>query len=206
MLNMPTLALIFTLFFSGFKSPPMRSIPTPRPVPTPSVKISRSMPSATPVQAESPTPVPTVKPTTTPQPTTNSTSTPQPTTAAVATSTPNPTISPTRKPASSSSIMDKINAYRASHGLSAVQEDPNTCAYAQLRANELVNHFDHNGTDYPYSNYSLVTENIAMTTNPSEVVDLWINSPGHAENMRKDTPYVCVRNNGPYYAYEGWRP
>ena len=113
---------------------------------------------------------------------------------------PTPTVKPTI------TILQQINAYRASHGLSPVSEDPQTCAYAQLRANELVSRFDHNGSPYPYNNYSLVTENIAMTTNPSEVVSLWINSPGHAENMRKDTPYVCVRNSGPYYAYEGWRP
>lgn len=101
--------------------------------------------------------------------------------------------------------MDKINAYRATRGLSPVQEHPDVCAYAELRAKELVKSFSHNGTSHPYK-YSLVTENIAMTTNPSEVFDLWKNSPGHAENMRKDTPYVCVRSSGDYYAYEGWRP
>ncbi len=35
---------------------------------------------------------------------------------------------------------------------------------------------------------------------------MWINSPGHAANMEKDTPYVCVVVNGKYFAYEGWKP
>lgn len=147
--------------------------------------------------AVTPTPVPTKVPELSPTPIV----TVQPT----ATPTPVPPPTPTQTPQKTSSIMEKINSYRASFGLSPVTEDPQTCAYAQLRANELVNKFNHAGTDYPYA-YSEVTENIAMTTNPQEVVDLWINSPTHAENMRKNTPYVCVRNNGPYYAYEGWRP
>lgn len=121
--------------------------------------------------------------------------------------TPKPIPSATASPQINShkTIMDKVNDYRATQGLSPVVEDPNTCNYAQLRANELTTNFSHDGTQPPYS-YSVVTENIAMTSNPDEVVDMWINSPGHAENMRRDTPYVCVRNIGAYFAYEGWKP
>jgi uncharacterized protein YkwD len=194
MLSMPTLALIFSLFFSGFKSAPVRTVSTPRPRPT-AVALSKYQPTA----------IPTATPTMTPTPTASTTPTPQPT--PVRTTVPfvvTPTPTPTAKP--SLTHIQQINVYRASYGLSPVSEDPQTCAYATLRAAELVRNFSHNGTPYPYDAYSLVTENIAMTTNPAEVVSLWINSPGHAENMRKDTPYVCVRNNGPYYAYEGWKP
>jgi uncharacterized protein YkwD len=110
-------------------------------------------------------------------------------------------------------IMDAVNDYRKSQGLPSVKTDPYTCTFAKIRAQEITKSFTHDGferritTDtLPYPSYHLVTENIAMTSDYKQVVKLWINSPGHAENMRRDTPYVCVESSGNYYAYEGWRP
>lgn len=110
-------------------------------------------------------------------------------------------------------IMKAINEYRKSNGLSDVKISGETCAFAKTRANEIANNFDHDGftsrvnsKTLPYSSYSEITENIAKTSNYKEVVDLWISSPGHAENMRKNTPFVCVEKEGNFYAYEGWRP
>lgn len=110
-------------------------------------------------------------------------------------------------------IMNAINAYRSSKGLSAVQTDSYTCNFAKTRASEISKSFDHSGfqnrvnnSTIPYPSYHLITENIAMMSNYKDVVNMWIQSPGHAANMRKDTPYVCVEQYGNYYAYEGWRP
>jgi uncharacterized protein YkwD len=110
-------------------------------------------------------------------------------------------------------LMDQLNAFRASHGLSAVQSDSNTCNFAAIRAQEISGSFDHtafqnrvNSHTLPYPSYHEVTENIAETGNPSEAVQLWINSPLHNANMQKNTPYVCIKSFGNYYAYEGWRP
>jgi uncharacterized protein YkwD len=58
----------------------------------------------------------------------------------------------------------------------------------------------------PYAKWSAITENIAMTSNYGDVVTMWKNSSGHAANMRADTPFVCVMQNGNYYAYEGMKP
>jgi uncharacterized protein YkwD len=109
--------------------------------------------------------------------------------------------------------MNAINDYRKSQGLSAVKTDPYTCSFAKIRAQEITQGFNHDGFSnritshtLPYPTYHQVTENIAMTSDYKRVVTLWINSPGHAENMRRDTPYVCVESSGNYYAYEGWRP
>jgi len=109
--------------------------------------------------------------------------------------------------------MQKINEYRSSQGLSAVSTDSNTCGFAKTRAQEISSSFNHDGFTnrinshtLPYSSYHQVTENIAMTSNYQEVVTMWVNSPGHAENMRQDTPFVCVERNGDFYDYEGWRP
>jgi len=45
-----------------------------------------------------------------------------------------------------------------------------------------------------------------MNSDYRKVVPNWIASSGHAENMQKDTPYICIKSNGNYYAYEGWKP
>lgn len=110
-------------------------------------------------------------------------------------------------------IINQINQYRASFGLSPVQPGPQTCNFAAIRAQEIATDFSHDkftqrvddGT-LPYTSWSKVTENLAETPNYQRVVLLWKNSPEHAENMRADTPYVCVVQYGNYYAYEGLKP
>lgn len=113
----------------------------------------------------------------------------------------------------SQQLLDQVNAFRASKGLSKVQTDGYTCAFATLRANEITSNFNHDGFNnranshtLPYPSYSSVTENIALNSDPTQVVPAWIASPGHNENMQKDTPNVCIANSGNYYAYEGWKP
>jgi uncharacterized protein YkwD len=133
-----------------------------------------------------------------------------------------PTPAPTRAslPTNSASldekqqfIMNAINDYRHQNGLSDVHAEHYTCDFAQTRAQEIVANFNHDGftkrmesRTLPYPGYTQITENIAMTGDYHQVVQMWINSPGHAENMRKDTPNVCVASSGDYYAYEGWKP
>jgi len=110
-------------------------------------------------------------------------------------------------------IIQKINDYRSSQGLGSVGTDSNSCSFAKTRAGEITQSFNHDGfrnrisaKTLPYGSYHEVTENIAMTSDYTQVVTMWINSPGHAENMRKDTPFVCVEKSGNYYAYEGYKP
>jgi uncharacterized protein YkwD len=134
------------------------------------------------------------------------------------TSTPTPRIKSVQKitaPATdvTSSIMKALNDYRSSQGLGAVQTSNETCAFAKLRAQEITTNFNHDGfakrrdnKTMPYAKWSAITENIAMTSNYGDVVTMWKNSSGHAANMRADTPFVCVMQNGNYYAYEGMKP
>ena len=110
-------------------------------------------------------------------------------------------------------IMLEINNYRSSHGLSKVTTDSHTCNFARVRVEEVSVSFNHDGfksridgNSLPYPTYSKVTENIAMNSDHTKVVESWINSSGHAENMRQDTPYVCVEQKGNYFVYVGWRP
>lgn len=110
-------------------------------------------------------------------------------------------------------MMNAINSYRKSRGLYEVKTDSNTCNFARTRAQEISTNFSHEGfynrinnKTLPYPSYSMVTENLALNDNYKNVVNAWINSPGHAANMEKDTPFVCVQSYGNYYAYEGWKP
>jgi hypothetical protein len=110
-------------------------------------------------------------------------------------------------------ILNGVNEYRASLGLSQVQSSAQTCAFAAVRAQEISNGFNHNGFydrvnnhTIPYDKWAHATENIAQAPDYKEVVTLWKNSPEHAANMRDNTPYVCIEQYGSYYAYEGMRP
>lgn len=109
-------------------------------------------------------------------------------------------------------MMAEINSYRKNQGKGEVQTDKYTCEFAKVRASEVAKNFNHDGFQnriknktLPYPSYSYVTENIAMNSNYKNVVKGWINSAGHAENMRADTPNVCVEKFGNFYAYEGWK-
>lgn len=110
-------------------------------------------------------------------------------------------------------LLQGVNAYRASLGLSPVQSSTQTCSFAAIRAKEIVSNFSHDGFNnrvnnhsIPYFSWSRVTENLAEAPSFKEVVTLWENSPGHAANMRDNTPYVCIEQYGNYYVYEGMRP
>jgi uncharacterized protein YkwD len=146
--------------------------------------------------------------------TSNTTATPSPTKE---TSSPTPTSSNPQSTTSTndvqSFIISQINAYRTSLGLATVKPNNETCNFAALRAKEIATSFSHDGFNQrisshtlPYASWSKVTENIAMTSDYKSVETMWQNSPGHAENMRADTPYVCVVQEGNYFAYEGLKP
>ncbi len=110
-------------------------------------------------------------------------------------------------------ILEEINKYRIEKGLSKISSNAETCAFAKTRAEEISNKFTHDGfnkrvTDknLPYSSYQEVTENIAYNTDYTDVVRRWAASPGHEENLRKNTPFICIAKYGDYYVFEGWRP
>lgn len=160
------------------------------------VKVPTTTSTPTPKQVLGVSTQPTVKPTTSPSPSA------QPTSA--------PTVSLSSV---SDYLLTRVNQYRATQGLPAVQSSAEVCAFATTRAGEIAKSFTHAGFNtrianhtLPYAHWTRATENIAETADYKQVVDLWINSPEHAANMRDNTPYVCVAQNGKDYAYEGMRP
>lgn len=145
-----------------------------------------------------PTPAPTQIPTPTPSPTPS----------------PAPTLTPT--PAIKTPTIDLlglINQFRLEKGMSPLSANSETCFFANLRSQEIISSFNHDGfrnridsKTLPYPTYSSVAENISMNGEASQVIPGWINSPGHAENLLKDAPFGCVVSNGSYYVFEAWRP
>ncbi len=173
-------------FYQAFGITPENPISQPSPQPSP---------SSTTIKRRSPAPSPSVAPSSAPSAT--------------------PKASPSANPTTNQEqyFIDQINKYRAQNNLGPVKTDSYTCDFAKVRAKEITTGFNHDGftnrvnsKTLPYPSYHQITENIAMTSNYTQVVTMWINSPGHAENMRQDTPYVCVESSGNYFAYEGWRP
>lgn len=165
--------------------------------------ISTPLPKAT----ASPTPAATPLPILTPRP--SATPSPAPTGAPIVT----PSSALINYGDQTDYFLEQINNYRRSQGLSPVQPDPYTCNFAAIRAQEITTAFNHNGFNkrissksLPYPGYHYVTENLAHNSDYKNVVSTWINSPGHAANMRADTPFACVKSSGDYYAYEGWKP
>lgn len=162
-----------------------------------------------PAHALSANALPSPKPTATPTPI--PTQTPIPTIVPTAVPTPAPT--PQNFDLKVQFFIDKINQYRNSQGLSSIKPDSYTCSFAKIRASEIVGNFSHDGfhsrinnNSMPYPGFTFITENIEQNEDPSDVINWWINSPGHASNLRANATYACVESFNDYYAYESWLP
>jgi len=113
----------------------------------------------------------------------------------------------------SSDLLQQINNFRTSKGLGSLTANDEVCFFAKTRANEITTGFNHDGFrsridngSLPYSSWSEVAENIAVNPESGKVVEGWINSPGHNENLSKNVPYGCVAGVGHYYVFEAWAP
>ena len=109
-------------------------------------------------------------------------------------------------------VLDQINAYRASYGLSALTMDEDLTDVASVRAVECSQRFSHmrpNGSAW-YTVSSLTNgENLAFAENynqqkPENVVLAWMLSPGHSANvLRKSFStagiYYYESDNGEIY-------
>ncbi|MBI4097955.1 MAG: CAP domain-containing protein [Candidatus Levybacteria bacterium] len=136
--------------------------------------------------------------------------------------TPSPTLTPFPTPTTTdilvypsqiTDLLQQINSFRSGKGLAPLSANSETCFFANLRSQEIITNFNHDGfrnridtKTLPYPSYSSVAENISYNGDSSQVVPNWINSGGHAENLLKDVPYGCVGNSGIHYVFEAWQP
>lgn len=145
-----------------------------------------------PEPSATPEPTPTLEPTPAPTPT--------PTPAPTPTPTPEPTPTPAAGPETDLAAMRQemlaiINAARAQEGLPPLALSAQLCQAAQVRAQELVQHIaaDHKRPDGRECftvldemgiAYRTAGENIAAgQRSVEEVMDSWMNSPGHRANL-----------------------
>ena len=92
-------------------------------------------------------------------------------------------------------VLDLVNSYRAQSGLAPLVLDEALCSAAQVRANEIVQSFSHTRPDGTTCftalkeaniSYGTAGENIAAgSSTPAGVMEQWMNSPGHRDNIMK---------------------
>lgn len=97
--------------------------------------------------------------------------------------------------AAPASMLDGVNAYRASNGKPKLAGDPRLAAAAQAHADDMArnNFFSHTGSDGSRPServtragyaWSAVAENLALnSTDCAAAVTQWVNSPPHKTNM-----------------------
>ena len=129
------------------------------------------------------------------------------TTATPSTDTKKPATGTTSKPATSTTngdysafqkkVVELVNAERAKAGLKALKMNTELSKVATLKSQDMAknNYFDHNSPTYgsPFDmmkkygiSYKTAGENIAMgQTTPEQVMNGWMNSPGHRANILK---------------------
>lgn len=111
---------------------------------------------------------------------------------------PSPTIAPERFKNELTSV---VSGYREKNGLSLLTESTQTCAIAAARLIEVHDDWSHNGF-HKYSGFASTYqgENLAKEyLTPKDVVDHWIASPTHKENLdRSIWNHMCIATDGNY--------
>ncbi|CAO5256744.1 CAP domain-containing protein [Frankia sp. AgKG'84/4] len=213
--------------------PARASTPTNPPVPAPTATADRGGPAhpmAAPITAPAPSPTSVPPPATTApprdtggSPTHNDPAPPPPASRPNATTAPPAPATPTRVPAAASpaggypaGVVAKTNEQRRAAGCPALSIDPVLTAVAQAHSADmaLAAYFSHDSPDGrgPFDRitaagfaFSAAAENIAAgQSDPSAVLQAWMNSPGHRANIVNcglTRIGVGVATGGPYGTY-----
>ncbi|HVA96164.1 MAG TPA: CAP domain-containing protein [Candidatus Acidoferrales bacterium] len=174
----PLETIVLTPTLGLTETPPQTNLPQP----TPTIY----MQTAKTETVQSPTPPPTTQPTEQPTPTNPpATYTPVPQTNAGG--------------LNADDLFSMVNAYRASQGLPAFQQDAKTCSLAQVRApmvaGEVATGTMHSGLramNLAYWN----TENIISMNSDQAAFNWWLNDPIHHAAIVSNNTYSCVACSG----------
>ena len=104
-------------------------------------------------------------------------------------------------------VISRINSERRSHGVSALTTDQTLMDAALVRAAENILYFEHarpNGRKWDSVSSKVMGENLGRgTSSTSEIMRLWMNSPGHMENIIRSSfrsvGVACIESGGTYY-------
>ena len=119
----------------------------------------------------------------------------------------NATIKASRKYDYAFQVLTLVNKERKSRGLSPLKMNESLLKSAMIRGGEtaiLYSHTRPDGRDPFTINSLMMAENIAAgQTTPKQVVNDWMNSPGHRANILDSEAKIigigCVKHNGNYY-------
>lgn len=105
-------------------------------------------------------------------------------------------------------VLAEINEYRKEFGLAPYIESPETCAFAEYRAKEVLRGWNHEGflstttRESFYGPRHVAAENLAKNYEAQDVVEAWIESPTHEANLRRYLKNACVRSYENHWAFE----
>lgn len=112
-------------------------------------------------------------------------------------------------PLNPSVLLSDVNSYRTDHQLTPLAESSILCDLSQVRSQQVVTDWSHNGVKLlwkaqPYVSIPYGGENLARdySTN-QDILSAWIASPEHKVNL--DNPHytqACVAINGSYVVME----
>ena len=164
------------------------------------------------------TPTPAISGSATPTPATSGSATPTPTTSG-GSATPTPATAATKNDSFEQRVFDLTNEQRQQAGLQPLQMNDKLDRAADAHSEDMAlqHYFSHNSLDgSPASdrvkkegyNYSTFGENIAAgQTTPEDVVQGWMNSPGHRANILNPNfkeigvGYYYLANDSGYHSY-----
>lgn len=102
-------------------------------------------------------------------------------------------------------IENLVNEWRGTHDYPQFIEDPRLCTYAAERAEEIKIDWSHDKflEDSCNVGFNTCGENLAKGyTTEEQVLEAWLDSPKHRENLEKDFKYMCIECKDGYCAQQ----
>ena len=91
-----------------------------------------------------------------------------------------------------------VNQWRNDAGYDQYVESEELCKIAEARVKEIQVDFSHKGF-YNYNTNYIKSENIAKNfTNASFLINDWVNSPTHLDNLKKSYKHSCIAVDNDY--------
>lgn len=102
-------------------------------------------------------------------------------------------------------LWNEVNDWRREQGLSEYVENDSLCRYASIRLYQIQKENNHNYFLKEVRSYfpsGEISENLANDfDNESEILESWLNSPSHRENLKKNYIYSCIATDGHYVVH-----
>lgn len=102
-------------------------------------------------------------------------------------------------------LWNEVNTWRREQGLSEYVENESLCNIASRRLEDIKKDWSHNDfVPRVHENgiYGEYGENLANDFDTeSKMLEAWLNSPSHRENLKKNYIYSCIATDGHYVVH-----